>query len=686
MRVLSCLAFEHHFPSVLLAGLVCVISCLLSMRLQRRSEDTDSLTQVAWLVVTATCLSAGIWSTHFIAMLGYRPAASVSLQLEETALSALIIMCGALVGCYLATLRFVFAKALAGVVIGLSVTGMHYAGMMAYHLDAVVIWDARYVLASVIFAVFFGAFAFEASDRFNTGWKKLIPGGLLALGVVSLHFTGMGAMTVVSLGGTEGLDSITFQILALTTAITTLVVVGAGGAGYAVEASLRERTDRHLRHLALHDVVTDLPNRAYFTALVEQAIQDRKTRKLAVLVIDLNRFKEINDVWGHQAGDAVLCDIADRLRGHERPGGFAARLGGDEFGIVFPVDDEAELARELKLIESLFITPVRHADFEIVTSGSLGVAVYPEDGRDCETLMRNADLAMYKAKTDPINRIQHYEHALGEAVRLRRELAQDLRTALETGELRMFYQPQIDLKSGEVCGYEALVRWPHPERGMISPAEFVPLAEANGLIGRLGDWVLETTCQEVAQWPGSPKVAINLSAIQLNDPQLVNKVLQAMVATGMSPSQLEIELTETALIHDLGQSLNVLRRIKALGVSMALDDFGTGYSALETLRRFPFDKIKLDKGFTDGLSDGGRSKAVISAVVTLARNLDVPVLAEGVETSDQLDALNMIGCEQAQGYLIGRPAPSENGQPPQVLDVMWRPGDPTATNSTGLTG
>ena len=683
LRILSCLAFEHHLPSVLLAALVCVISCLLSMRLQRRSEQSDGVVQIAWLAVTATCLSAGIWSTHFIAMLGYRPSATVNLDVDETAFSALIIMCGALIGCYLATLRLPFSKALAGAVIGLAVTGMHYAGMHAYHLDAVVSWDLRYVLASVVLAVFFGALAFELSPTHDKGLKRLIPGGVLALGVVSLHFTGMGAMTVVPLGLSEGMDDITFQILALTTAVTTLIVVGAGGAGYAVEANLRERTDRRMRHLALHDVVTDLPNRACFAALVEQAIEDRKGKKLAVLVIDLNRFKEINDAWGHEAGDTVLCDIADRLRGHERPGGFAARLGGDEFGIVFPVESDAALSEELNLIESLFKAPVRHADFEIITSASLGVAIYPDDGQDRETLMRNADLAMYKAKTDPLNRIQHYEHALGEAVRLRRELAQDLRTAIEQGQLRMHYQPQIDLRTGEVCGYEALVRWPHPTRGMISPAEFVPLAEANGLIGRLGDWVLETTCEEAARWPGSPKVAINLSAIQLNDPHLVGKVLQALVATGMSPSQLEIELTETALIHDFTQSLNVLRRIKALGVSMALDDFGTGYSALETLRRFPFDKIKLDRGFTSGLSDGGRSQAVISAVITLARNLGIPVLAEGVETVDQLDMLNEMGCEQAQGYLIGRPAPSVNGVPPAALDVMWRPERPTATLQSG---
>ena len=686
MRVLSCLAFEHHFPSVLLAGLVCVISCLLSMRLQRRSEESEGLVQVAWLVVTATCLSAGIWSTHFIAMLGYRPEAAVSLRVDETALSALIIMCGSLVGCFLATLKFALARTLAGAVIGLSFSAMHYAGMMAYNLDAIIVWDMRYVVASIGLGVFFAALAFESAQPQSTGLKRFAPGLWLALGVVALHFTGMGAMTVVGLGATEGLDPITFQILALTTAVTSLIVIGAGAAGYAVEAGLRERTDRRLRHLALHDIVTDLPNRACFAALVEQAIQDCKGKKVAVLVIDLNRFKDINDAWGHEAGDTVLRDIADRLRNHERPGGYAARLGGDEFGIVLPVETEDALAKELALIESLFITPVRHADFEISTSASLGVAIYPDDGRDRETLMRNADLAMYKAKTDPLNRIHHYEHALGDAVRLRRELAQDLRLAIETGHLRMHYQPQIDLKSGQVCGYEALVRWPHPERGMISPAEFVPLAEANGLIGRLGDWVLETTCAEVASWPGAPKVAINLSAIQLNDAHLVGKVLQAMVSSGLSPSQLEIELTETALIHDLAQSLNVLRRIKALGVSMALDDFGTGYSALETLRRFPFDKIKLDKSFTSGLSDGGRSRAVIGAVVTLAQNLGIPVLAEGVETTDQLDVLNMMGCEQAQGYLIGRPAPSENANPPAAMDVMWRPADPAATQRSGSTG
>ena len=686
MRVLTCLAFEHHFPSVMLAGLICVISCLLSLRLQRRSEESEGLVQVAWLVVTATCLSAGLWSTHFIAMLGYRPETSVSLHVDETALSALIIMCGSLVGCFLATLRFAFAKTLAGGVIGLSLTAMHYSGMMAYHMDAIVLWDLRYILASAVLGIFFSALAFESYQGKKTGFKRFVPGLWLAAGVIGLHFTGMGAMTVIGLGASEGLDPVTFQILALTTAVTSLIVIGAGAAGYAVEASLRERTDRRMHHMALHDIVTDLPNRACFAALVEQTITDRKSKKVAVLVIDLNRFKDINDAWGHEAGDAVLCDIADRLRGHERPGGFAARLGGDEFGIVFPVENEEALSEELNLIESLFMTPVRHADFEIVTSASLGVAIYPDDGADRETLLRNADLAMYKAKTDPLNRIQLYEHALGEAVRLRRELAQDLRKAIEDGHLRMHYQPQIDLKTGQVCGYEALVRWPHPVRGMISPAEFVPLAEANGLIGRLGDWVLETTCEEVARWPGTPKVAINLSAIQLNDPHLVGKVLQAMVTSGLSPSQLEIELTETALIHDLAQSLNVLRRIKALGVSMALDDFGTGYSSLETLRRFPFDKIKLDKSFTSGLSDGGRTRAVISAVVTLAENLEIPVLAEGVETADQLELLNMMGCEQAQGYLIGRPAPGQNSQPPATQDVMWRPGDPAAARHSGTTG
>ncbi|WP_430431545.1 putative bifunctional diguanylate cyclase/phosphodiesterase [Oceanicaulis sp.] len=680
MRVLTCLSLEHHFPSVILAALVCILSCLLSLRLQRRSERSNGGVQVAWLVITAICLSAGIWSTHFIAMLGYRPAATVTLDVDQTALSALIIVCGTIVGSYVATLSWSFARALAGAVVGLSVTGMHYVGMAAYDLDALVSWDLRYVIASVVLGVFFASLAFEVSDRFDKGLKKLIPGLLLALGVVSLHFTGMGAMVVIPLGASEGLNPVTFQILAFTTAVATLVVVGAGGIGYAVEAGLRERSDRRMRHLALHDIVTNLPNRACFSAMVDHAIETRAGKRLAVLMIDLNRFKEINDVWGHQAGDTVLCDIADRLRGHERPGGFAARLGGDEFGIVIPVEDEAALTEELNLIDSLFQTPVRHADFEIITSASLGVALCPDDGEDRETLMRNADLAMYKAKTDPLHRIQQYEHALGEAVRQRRELAQDLRRALETSQLKMHYQPQIDLKTGDVCGYEALVRWPHPVRGLVSPAEFIPLAEANGLIGRLGDWVLETTCEEVARWPGSPKVAINLSAIQLNDPHLVGKVLQALVSTGLSPTQLEIELTETALIHDLRQSLSVLRRIKALGVSMALDDFGTGYSALETLRQFPFDKIKLDKGFTDGLSDGGRSRAVISAVVTLARNLDIPVLAEGVETADQLELLNMVGCEQAQGYLIGRPAPAENGAPPAVQDVMWRPAEPAATH------
>jgi len=672
LRLFTSLTEDHYLPVIVLAAMVCVMGCLLSMRLLRQSYKNTGVTQLGLVAMTASCLSATLWSTHFIAMMGYRPSAAVYLDPHETLASGLIMLAGAMLSVYLATLKHRFSKMLAGLIFGLALGGMNYEGMVAYHVNATVAWDPVYVTASLLVGVAFAILGFELSPQDNHHLKRLRPGLCLVAAAVGLHFISMAGYDITPLAPGDGLEQGTFQALTFAAAIAGLIVVSLGAASYAMEANQRERADHKLRHLALHDALTGLPNRICFSAMLEQMLSDRGDGKVAVIMIDLNRFKEINDVWGHQAGDTVLTDIAQRLRTGQPEGGHAARLGGDEFAILLPLKSETRLEQELVVIEQLFCTPVRHADFEIITGASLGVAVCPEDGEDQETLLRNADLAMYKAKADPLNTVQLYEHALGDAVRERRDLTRDLRLAIQHDGLEMHYQPQIDLSTGEVCGYEALVRWPHADKGWVPPDTFVPLAEANGLISRLGDWVLTRSCSEAVLWDQPHKVAVNISAIQLNDPNLAQKVLQVLLDTGLPAARLELELTETALIQDLQQSLNVLRRIKALGVSLALDDFGTGYSALETLRRFPFDKIKLDKSFTDGLFDGGRSRAVISAVVTLARNLSIPVLAEGVETTDQLEVLHADGCVQAQGFLIGRPGAMVDQAPPAIEDVMWR--------------
>ncbi|MCC5981590.1 MAG: EAL domain-containing protein, partial [Oceanicaulis sp.] len=296
---------------------------------------------------------------------------------------------------------------------------------------------------------------------------------------------------------------------------------------------------------------------------------------------------------------------------------------------------------------------------EATAGASIGVAIYPRDGEVRDTLVRNADLAMYKAKADPLTTICFYNSELGDAVRERRALAHDLRQAIENNELSLHYQVQTSIETGEIRGYEALLRWRHPVRGNIPPVQFIPLAEANGLILQLGDWVLRRACLDAAAWPEGLKVAVNLSAIQLTHIGLPQQIHQVLIETGLPPARLEIELTETALIKDKAQSLHIMRQIKALGVSIALDDFGTGYSSLDTLRAFPFDKIKMDKSFTDELKTDQRSLAVVRAVLALAKSLGIPVLAEGIETVEQLELLRLEHCDEGQGYLLGRPAPKD---------------------------
>jgi diguanylate cyclase len=465
-----------------------------------------------------------------------------------------------------------------------------------------------------------------------------------------------------------GADSAAFRAMALSVAVAGMVIVGTGLASYLIDHRTREESDEQLRHMALHDPMTGLPNRTSFNTYLDARLASDTAEGLAVIGIDLNRFKEINDVWGHEAGDAVLCALAERLKAFVGQNHFAARLGGDEFCVILNTESRMGLQERVDAIETLFNQPVQYGEYENATGASLGIAVYPHDGADRDTLIRNADLAMYKAKIDPLLDVCFYDTVLGDEVRERRALANDLRHAIENDELAVHYQVQTSIETGEIRGYEALLRWTHPTLGPIGPDVFIPLAEANGLILPLGEWVLRKACQDAVQWPEPHKVAVNLSAVQLTHSGLARQIQHVLLETGLPVKRLEIELTETALIKDKTQSLHIMRQIKALGVSVALDDFGTGYSSLDILRTFPFDKIKLDKSFTDELESDHRSLAVVRAILALAKSLGIPVLAEGIETVKQLSLLRDEACDEGQGYYLGRPAPMDVQLPQQAED------------------
>ncbi|WEK05295.1 MAG: EAL domain-containing protein [Candidatus Devosia phytovorans] len=422
------------------------------------------------------------------------------------------------------------------------------------------------------------------------------------------------------------------------------------------DISERKQSERQIHFMAHHDGLTGLPNRGSFTNHLQTTL-DRAGdgQRVAVLGIDLDRFKEVNDQLGHGVGDTVLKSYADRISSSLQDGEFTARFGGDEFAAFKTFRTDAELFAFIERLEAAVERRFQIDRNEVSIGASIGIAVYPDDGGSAEKLISNADMAMYRAKGNLTERFCFYESDMDEAARDRRILARDLWDAVAKDQLLLNFQVQKSVQTGQTIGYEALLRWQHPERGLVPPMDFIPIAEECGAILSIGDWVLRMACLEAVHWDDSIKLAVNISPVQLSSANLVEMVELALTVSGLDPWRLELEVTESAIIGDKARALNTLRQIKELGVTIAIDDFGTGYSSLETLRAFPFDKIKLDRSFMSEVETSKQAKAVVRAILELGRGLEVPVLAEGVETPEQLDFLLAEGCDEAQGYYLGRP-------------------------------
>lgn len=413
-----------------------------------------------------------------------------------------------------------------------------------------------------------------------------------------------------------------------------------------------------IAHLARHDALTDLPNRIKFIESFDQQLLSAKTSdaKVAIVNIDLDHFKDVNDTYGHAAGDRLLNILAERMTDILHDGEMVSRFGGDEFVAykVFARNDA--LKSFLKRLQKALTQPVFLQNNEITPGASFGISQYPQDGAERDQLLNNADLAMYRAKGNLEDRVCFYNASMDEAARERRGLIADLWVALKEEQFFLHYQEQRSVVSGEITGYEVLVRWQHPEKGLISPALFIPVAEECGAIPAIGEWVLETACREAVERGLEQKIAVNVSAAQLSKTTFIDKVRNILVETGLPAKKLELEVTETALFSDKECALHILRQIKAMGVTIAIDDFGTGYSSLETLRSFPFDTIKVDRSFVQELGLCHQSTAVVRAILALGGSLETKVLAEGVETEDQLAILAAEGCDEVQGFLFSYPA------------------------------
>jgi diguanylate cyclase (GGDEF)-like protein len=662
LKVLSCIATDHNYGLLSLATLVCVLGSVLTMRLYARVRRTVGVQKLNWLFLGGTIGGSTIWTTHFIAMLSFRPSLAHAYEPILTLASLGVAIAITTLGFSVTAMRKTGPTIeIGGAIVGAGIAIMHYMGMMAYQIAGRMEWDFTYYAASILLGVGFGALATSRIARPVTRFCKYGGAVALILAIVTMHFTGMAAITIMPDPMIQPSAAlIPDNLLIIMVMAMMFLMLGLGGSTYIIDLHSSHLAAERFRHLSLHDPLTALPNRVAFGEHLDEIIRRQKddTARVAVLSFDLDRFKDVNDVHGHAAGDAVLRTISERMSQILGDGEYVARIGGDEF---VALTSNFFMKNEAKTFASRLIAevgkPVEWQGKTLLVGTSVGISLFPVDARTPEELLAQADLAMYRAKAAGSNSIRLYEPSMDDAARNRSVLAMDMRQGIERNEFELYYQYQNNSLTRDVIGFEVLLRWHHPVRGMVPPTEFIPIAEKNGFIHELGDWVLLTACRQAASWENPIKIAVNVAPAQLADTNFPNRVSEILRETGLDAGRLELEITESGIIADQQHALHIIRQLKLLGVNIAMDDYGTGYSSLSTLQNFPFDKIKIDRAFIDGVTSNRQSAAIVRSTIILAQSLDIPVLAEGVENEEHMDFLRSEGCLQVQGYLFGRPMP-----------------------------
>jgi diguanylate cyclase (GGDEF)-like protein len=661
-----------------LVGLSLVVAMVVSytaLRLASRVATSEGNGSRIWLGIGAMSMGVGIWSMHFVGMLAFSLPISLAYDVPTTlaSLSVAIITSGfalAITSGGRLTLRRLAGSA---VIMGAGISAMHYMGMAAITIIPGIAYDPLLVAVSILIAIaasFVALWLFfqlrEGSSRLQQV-KRIAAAVVMGLAICGMHYTGMAASRFSSgsfcnggvtldnnwLAAAIGMFALGLLVVTLVTAVYDAHLQSKA----RIQALHLEQANAKLQHQATHDALTGLPNRLLFIDRLgrEIAHAERDGHVFAVLAVDLDRFKVINDTLGHGPGDQLLIEIARRLSSAIRSADTVARTGGDEFLLLLTdIREGPDAAVSAAKIISELDKSVSIGGTEVHISASIGISVYPADGSDSDTLVARADEAMYFAKQAGRNSFQFFSAGMSVFSRERLNLESELRRALPMKQFELHYQPKVDVATGRMNSVEALLRWRHPTRGLVGPLEFIPIAEETGLMLSIGEWVLREACRQARQWQreGLPflRISVNISPIHFRQSKFLEIVRSALLDHDLEPQYLEIELTETTVMDHAENSVHILEELSRMGVIVSIDDFGTGYSSMSYLRRFPIDKLKIDRSFINDMTTNSDAASIVKAIISLAHSLRLKVVAEGVETAEQLAQLRELGCDQFQGF------------------------------------
>lgn len=686
------LATSYDSFIVIVSVLVAMLASFTALDMAGRVVHSTGKVALVWLFGGGFSMGIGIWAMHFIGMLSMNMEMVMSYNAGLTAFSAAIAVCASIFALWLVCSGDLPLPRLAGgaLILGSGVVAMHYTGMAALMFSPGIVWKWGWVALSVAIALAASGTALWLAFNLREGQTSRVTllriGASVVMGcaIAGMHYTGMMAaeFPVHSHPVGQGVNS---NWLAILVTVVTISILGITLLVSMLDARMQARTsilasslaeaNRELAQLALHDNLTRLPNRILLEDRLEQAINkaNREQRQFALMFMDLDGFKAVNDAFGHHIGDSLLVGVTERMS-EQMTGYFTlARLGGDEFVLLVEIDDPNDAAAIADKLVKAVDRPFDISRYELVVSLSLGIAVYPGDGVDERELMFNADAAMYHTKNNGRNGYTFFQPSMNIQAQSQLQLNNDLWQALDHDELRLFYQPKYCAPSGPILGFEALLRWQHPQRGLLSPDKFLPMAEKTGMIVNIGNWVIHEACRQLRQWhlQGHPhwSVAVNLSALQFEQSNLVETVVDALEKHQIPAELLTLEVTETIAMRDPDESVRILTELTQLGVKASIDDFGTGYSSLLYLKRLPASELKIDRAFVNELQQHHTEDAtIVSAIVALAQSLQLKVVAEGVETAEQQAFLTSLGCNTLQGYLLGKPVPPE--RVPELADYV----------------